>query len=567
MEEAKTQIKKLQFALQEMQLQLKENKEMFEKEREDAKRAAERLTSEKEMLMADMEEDKTQIKKLQLALQEMQLQLKENKAMFEKEREDEKRAAERLTSEKEMLMVKFSSVEMKIDETEKKYEANKISEQRLLKHTSEEIIQIKTVIWRLESENKLLRQQVLLILTPVEEISEHPPTPATKENVDALVSCVTKNIGFSHGTPVAALMIYKCLLNWKSFEAERTSVFDRLIHMIGSAIEDQDNNNHMSYWLSNTSTLLILLQRYLKGAGVSGATPHRKPPPPTSLLGRMTMGFHSSHSSPNLPVASRDVVCQVEANYPALLFKQQLTALVEKIYATIRDNLKKELASLLYLCIQEPRKTKGILRSGQSFGKDSPATHWQSIIERLNILLNTLKETFVPPILVQKIFTQTFSYINLQLFNSLLLRRECCTFSNGEYLKAGLAELELWYCQAKEQYAGSSWDELKRLRQAVGFLVIHQKDRMSWDEITNDHCPILSVQQLYRLSTLFWDENNTERVSPDVISSMRLLMTEDSNNAPSNSFLLEDDSSIPFSVDDLSTSLHEKDFSDVKPAD
>jgi myosin-5 len=45
----------------------------------------------------------------------------------------------------------------------------------------------------------------------------------------------------------------------------------------------------MSYWLSNTSTLLILMQRNLKGAGVSGATPHRRPPPQVSLVGRMTM--------------------------------------------------------------------------------------------------------------------------------------------------------------------------------------------------------------------------------------------------------------------------------------
>ncbi|PON37144.1 Dilute domain containing protein [Parasponia andersonii] len=151
---------------------------------------------------------------------------------------------------------------------------------------------------------------------------------------------------------------------------------------------------------------------------------------------------------------------------------------------------------------------------------------------------------------------------------SLLLRRECCTFSNGEFVKAGLAELELWCCQAKDEYAGSSWDELKHIRQAVGFLVIHQKYRISYDEITNDLCPILSVQQLYRICTLYWDDNyNTRSVSPDVISSMRVLMTEDSNNAVSNSFLLDDNSSIPFSVDDLSTALHVKDFSDVTPAE
>lgn len=43
---------------------------------------------------------------------------------------------------------------------------------------------------------------------------------------------------------------------------------------------------------------------------------------------------------------------QVEAKYPALLFKQQLTAYVEKIYGMIRDNLKKEISPLLGSCIQ-----------------------------------------------------------------------------------------------------------------------------------------------------------------------------------------------------------------------
>ena len=40
----------------------------------------------------------------------------------------------------------------------------------------------------------------------------------------------------------------------------------------------------MAYWLSNTSTLLFLLQQTLKA---TGSTPP-KPPQPTSLFGRMT---------------------------------------------------------------------------------------------------------------------------------------------------------------------------------------------------------------------------------------------------------------------------------------
>lgn len=64
-------------------------------------------------------------------------------------------------------------------------------------------------------------------------------------------------------------------------------------------------------------------------------------------------GFRSSPSSANLGTAAAlAVVRVVDAKYPALLFKQQLAAYVEKIYGIIRDNLKKELSSFLSLCIQ-----------------------------------------------------------------------------------------------------------------------------------------------------------------------------------------------------------------------
>ncbi|KAG8389131.1 hypothetical protein BUALT_Bualt02G0197300 [Buddleja alternifolia] len=606
-----------------------------------------RLQLEKRM-RADLEEAKThENTKLQTALQDLQVQFKETKDMLLKEKEAAKTEAvempvikeipvidhemmDKLALENEKLKALVSSLETKIDETEKKYEeTNQLSQERLKQAMEAEtiIVKLKTSMHRLEekisdmeTENKILRQQTLLttskgapeyplalppkILENGHHISEASntlqdilktpekgfETPDSKpkrppierqhvqEDVDALMECVMKDVGFSQGKPVAAFTIYKCLLHWKSFEADRTSVFDRLIQMIGSAIEDNDSNDHMAYWLSNTSTLLFLLQKSLKPAG---ATPAPKPQA-TSLFGRMAMGFRSSPSTVNLGAAAAalDTVRQVEAKYPALLFKQQLTAYVEKIYGIIRDNLKKELGALLALCIQAPRSKAGVLRSGRSFSKDSQTNHWQSIIDCLNTLLCTLKENFVPPVLVKEIFTQVFSYINVQLFNSLLLRRECCTFSNGEYVKAGLAELELWCCQAKDEYAGSAWDELKHIRQAVGFLVIHQKYRISYDEITHDLCPIvfltlefidcpqkLSVQQLHRICTLYSDDNyNTRSVTTEVISTMKVLMTEDSNSASSNWFLLDDNSSIPFSMDELSTSLQVRDFADVKPA-
>ncbi|CAL9173230.1 unnamed protein product [Musa hybrid cultivar] len=77
--------------------------------------------------------------------------------------------------------------------------------------------------------------------------------------------------------------------------------------------------------------------------------------------------------------------------------------------------------------------------------------HWQSIVKSLTNYLKILRANHVPPFLVHKVFTEIFSFINVQLFNSLLLRRECCSFSNGEYLKAGLTELEHWCYDATEE--------------------------------------------------------------------------------------------------------------------
>lgn len=65
---------------------------------------------------------------------------------------------------------------------------------------------------------------------------------------------------------------------------------------------------------------------------------------------------------------------------------------------------------------------------------------------------------------------------------------------------------------------------------------------------------------------MYWDDKyGTQSLSPDVISNMRVLITEDSNNAVSSTFLLDDDSSIPFSVDDLVKSTKQISIPEIEP--
>lgn len=74
-------------------------------------------------------------------------------------------------------------------------------------------------------------------------------------------------------------------------------------------------------------------------------------------------------------------------------------------------------------------------------GAPAPGKAWADILAVFSDLLTILKDNNVPRPLIQALFKQLFSFVNVQLFNQLLLRRECCSFSNGEYVKTGLAQV------------------------------------------------------------------------------------------------------------------------------
>ncbi|MBA0787771.1 hypothetical protein Gotri_027182, partial [Gossypium trilobum] len=594
LEEAKAQeIAKLQDALHEMQSQVEEAKSMVIKEREAARKAIEEappVVKETPVIVQDTEK-----------INSLTSEVEKLKALLLAEKQTAKEAKQAHATEQAKnvdLTKKLEDDGKKVDQLQDSVQSKDIRSYggpfaivlstifgvTVICACVTLLIRLEEKLSNLESENQVLRQQALSMSptgralaarpkttifqrTPEngnvvnEEIKKALPNPQLteteekpqkslnekqQENQELLIKCISQDLGFSGGKPVAACLIYKCLLHWRSFEVERTSIFDRIIQTIGASIEVADNNDLLSYWLSNSSTLLLLLQRTLKASGAASLTPQRRRSTSASLFGRMSQGLRGSPQTAGFSflngrlLGGLDDLRQVEAKYPALLFKQQLTAFLEKIYGMIRDNLKKEISPVLASCIQAPRTSRASLGKGRSqanaVAQQALIAHWQSIVKTLNNYLKTMRANYVSE------------------------------GHNGEYVKAGLAELEQWCHDATEEFAGSAWDELRHIRQAVGFLVIHQKPKKTLKEITNDLCPVLSIQQLYRISTMYWDDKyGTHSVSSDVIASMRVKMTEDSNNAVSSSFLLDDDSSIPFSMDDISKSMQQIEVAEIDP--
>ncbi|XP_052133735.1 protein OPAQUE1-like [Oryza glaberrima] len=464
-------------------------------------------------------------------------------------------------------------------------------------HLRDNLKNLEDKISNLEDENHLLRQKALSLSPRHSRTMSHPigsspcspksliesspvkivplphnPTELRRSRMNSerheeyhelLQRCIKDDMGFKKGKPVAACVIYKCLLHWGVFEAERTTIFDFIIQNINTVLKTENENDILPYWLANASALLCLLQRNLRSKGFIAA-PSRSSSDP-----HLCEKANDALRPPLKAFGQRNSMSHIDAKYPAMLFKQQLTASLEKIFGLIRDNLKKEISPLLSLCIQAPKLARG----GSGRRSRSPdvtlqqpiSAHWDRIIKFLDSLMDRLHKNFVPSFFIRKLVTQVFSFINVQLFNSLLLRRECCTFSNGEYVKTGLCVLEKWILDATEEHAGAAWDELKYIREAVEFLIIAQKSKRTLEQIKKNICPALSVRQIYRLCTMYWDDKyGTHSVSAEVVAKMRDMVSSDAQNPVSNSFLLDDDLSIPFTTEEIAEEVPDIDMSNIE---
>jgi myosin-5 len=62
-------------------------------------------------------------------------------------------------------------------------------------------------------------------------------TDRQQESHEVLMKCLTDERRFDNEKSVAAWIVYKALLQWRLFEAEKTNIFDRIVHKIRSSIE------------------------------------------------------------------------------------------------------------------------------------------------------------------------------------------------------------------------------------------------------------------------------------------------------------------------------------------
>lgn len=186
---------------------------------------------------------------------------------------------------------------------------------------------------------------------------------------------------------------------------------------------------------------------------------------------------------------------------------------------------------------------------------------WSSVLAVFDEVLLQLHNNWVPQQVVSGLFCQLFAFVDAQLFNQVMLRRECCSLANAEQVFAGLDQVAWWIDDRWELLGGCGcWQQLTHIRQAAAFLTEPDKATLNLVDIADELCPTLTPHQLYRLASMFNDdETGTEGVSAEILAKLKSFMVEEWR-AASSSFLLDDASEAPLPTGDMLAGLDDKEL-------
>ncbi|CAG9464022.1 unnamed protein product [Pedinophyceae sp. YPF-701] len=363
---------------------------------------------------------------------------------------------------------------------------------------------------------------------------------------------------YEGNVPAASLVIFRTAYNMKAFQDAGTKLFERTTGVFEQQLRRVgEDRRGLCHWMSVCTSLLALFKTHTRPVLSNAAKNNSRGGLSMPLVGGLVsnvgkMFVRSGRSNRALPApeasAARGAGLQVDTKYPALVFKSNLETILQNVYGALKDGVKKTLQPLLMSAMLAPKAGHAVHLSGGVSGdfsrtasgavNEHATTPWGLMLEELAQLLQVMKDTHVPRALCASLFEQVLSFVNMTLYNQLALRKDCNSFSNGEYLSGGLRALRGWLLDMGPA-VGRASDMLEPFQQAVSFLVIHNKQNLDFKMLTEDVCCNLSVQQIYRLSTLYWDDKyNTESLSRPVQQELRRAMNQ--NKSQMTSFLVDD---------------------------
>ncbi|XP_067370667.1 unconventional myosin-Va isoform X2 [Channa argus] len=165
----------------------------------------------------------------------------------------------------------------------------------------------------------------------------------------------------------------------------------------------------------------------------------------------------------------------------------------------------------------------------RTVGGDAPTM--TSVLRELGALHTAMSHQALPPILMEQALRQLTYVISASALNSLLLRKDMCSWSRGMQIRYNVSLLEEWL-RSQSLQAGGAVATLEPLIQAVQLLQAGKKTEADAQALVQT-CTALSSQQIVKILSLYTPHSDTdERVTLKFIRIVQGLLKSRSDGGP-----------------------------------
>ncbi|XP_024277133.1 unconventional myosin-Vb [Oncorhynchus tshawytscha] len=154
-----------------------------------------------------------------------------------------------------------------------------------------------------------------------------------------------------------------------------------------------------------------------------------------------------------------------------------------------------------------------------------------AVLRELGALHTALSRQALPPTLMEQAFRQLTHLLSASALNSLLLRKDMCSWSRGLQIRYNVSLLEEWL-RTRGLQAGGAVALLEPLIQAAQLLQVGKKTDADAQALVHT-CTALSTQQIVKILTLYTPHSDLEeRVTLNFIRTVQALLKERSGGQP-----------------------------------
>uniref|UniRef100_A0A8C4R4P1 Methyl-CpG binding domain protein 3b n=1 Tax=Eptatretus burgeri TaxID=7764 RepID=A0A8C4R4P1_EPTBU len=306
-----------------------------------------------------------------------------------------------------------------------------------------------------------------------------------------------------------AYILFMCVRygDYTNDESRVHSLLNASITGIKKVLKKNSSFETRSFWLANTCRLLHCFKQY------SGDQEFLHP----------NVESQQDFSLRNFDLSDYWNVLETLA----VQIYQQLTKMIEETLQPLIVPGMLENESFSSVCSTKPSGARR--RTMSKSDLDSPAFTLSSILRCLTTFCDTMAEHGMDPDVLGQTLRQAFYTLSAVTLNSLLLRRDLCSWNKGIQIRYNISQLEEWLHKRRLQHSGLK-ATLEPLIEVSQILQLKKSTEKDADTICT-FCSALTTTQIVKILHLYTPLNDgEERVKVTFIRMIEARMKDRGNS-------------------------------------